>query len=255
MFRITVAKLAFLAALAALAIFSSSAQEVSDPKPPPYRGVRVYVAGVYVTPVPGVPVTAIVELQSVTTLPDGSRHIDKTFNNIARDFKGRIYNERRQWINPATTREPAIISFHLYDPVTHLNTFLEPATHLARQSMFPERKSPAGQEVALPATTRNPQVVVDELGTKTMEGVLVRGLLRTRTVPANDSGTGKIVEITDEYWYSDELRLNMAVRHEDPRTGQQIVTVTKLRREEPDPDTFEIPAGYKIVDENPATTD
>jgi hypothetical protein len=43
----------------------------------------------------------------------------------------------------------------------------------------------------------------------------------------------------------------MLTRHNDPRTGVQIVTITQVNRSEPDPALFQVPAGYKIVDENP----
>lgn len=86
-----------------------------------------------------------------------------------------------------------------------------------------------------------------------MENVLAHGTRVSRTVPAATSGTGKAVIVTDEYWYSDELHLNMLVKHDNPRTGQQTVTVTRLARTEPDEATFRVPAGYKIVDETPET--
>ncbi len=50
--------------------------------------------------------------------------------------------------------------------------------------------------------------------------------------------------ITDEYWYSEDLRINLALKHNDPRTGGVTMTVTGINRSEPDPARFEIPAGY-----------
>jgi hypothetical protein len=43
----------------------------------------------------------------------------------------------------------------------------------------------------------------------------------------------------------------MLVKHDDPRTGQQTVTVTHVDRNEPNPAMFQIPADYKVVDETP----
>jgi hypothetical protein len=53
--------------------------------------------------------------------------------------------------------------------------------------------------------------------------------------------------VVDEYWYSEDLRLNMLAIHRDPRTGETTTTVTQVSRREPDPAIFEIPAGYKIT--------
>jgi hypothetical protein len=49
------------------------------------------------------------------------------------------------------------------------------------------------------------------------------------------------------------LHLNMLVKHDDPRTGEQTVAITHVNRSEPPAATFEIPADYKIVDETPVS--
>jgi hypothetical protein len=242
MLQESVRKIACLAAFAALAAPIAFPQEASSPKPPPYRGVTVFVDGIFVTPVPGVPLTAVVEIQSTQVLSDGSTEVRKSFANIARDSQGRIYNERRQLVGPSFAGTPQVLGFHIFDPETKLNTFLDPSTHLARQSIFRGRSADSALD---------PQTAEQDLGIGTMEGVSVRGTLRSRTVPAPVSGTGKVVVVTDEYWYSEDLHLNMLEKRDDPRTGQQTVTVTKVDRGEPNPAIFEVPAGYKVVDENP----
>ena len=65
------------------------------------------------------------------------------------------------------------------------------------------------------------------------------------------SGTDQPVVIIDEYWYSDELHLNILEKHSDPRSGELTITVTQLNRNEPAADLFEIPPNYKIVDVTP----
>jgi hypothetical protein len=242
-----IACLASLTALASPVVFS---QEGSTSKPPPTRGVAVLVSGVFVTPVPGVPLSAVVELQSTQVLIDGSTNVRKSFANIARDSQGRIYNERRQLVNPSFTGTPQIVSFHIFDPNTRLNTFLDPSTHLARQSAW-HPPEPAEQTGGSPVSTRDPLVQEKDLGTEIMDGLSVHGTLKTRTVPAAVSGTGRDVVVTDEIWYSDELHLNMLEKRDDPRTGKQTVTVTHVDRSEPNQAMFAVPAGYKVVDENP----
>ena len=41
------------------------------------------------------------------------------------------------------------------------------------------------------------------------------------------------------------------MQHDDPRTGEQIVALKDIRRAEPDPTLFAIPAKYRTVDETP----
>ena len=62
---------------------------------------------------------------------------------------------------------------------------------------------------------------------------------------AESSGIGKEVVITDEYWYSQDLRINLMIRHSDARTGNVTMTVTHIARADPDPARFQIPEDYK----------
>jgi hypothetical protein len=226
----------------------SFAQESATQTPPLYRGVQSHVDGVFVTPVPNVPLTAVVELTSTQALGDGTTVSKKTFNDIARDSQGRIYNERRAMVPETSNATPGILSMHIFDPTTKLNTFMDPETHLARQSVF-ERPAPA---VGLVPVSR-PGFQVQDLGTESMENVVVHGTKTWRTISGNATGTGKAVTVTDETWYSDELHLNMLLKHNDPRTGEQTVTITKVERSEPPAEKFEIPADYKILDETPVS--
>jgi hypothetical protein len=237
--------------LSALAAPFGFSQQVTQ-APPPYSGPVQFVEGVFVTPIPGQPLTAVVHIESTQTLADGSTEVKHTSANIARDSQGRIYNERRAMVSASFAADtlPPQLGFHIFDPVANLNTFLNPFSHLARQSVWTPRPSIAepGDAAAAP---RDPLIAREDLGTQTMENVLVRGTLKTTTIPASASTTGKAVLVTDETWYSDELRLNLLVKHTDPRTGQQVVTITHIDRDEPAHTWFEIPPNYKIVDETP----
>ena len=66
------------------------------------------------------------------------------------------------------------------------------------------------------------------------------------------SGTGMPVQIEDEDWYSDDLHINLLVRHTDPRMGEQTVGISGLKREEPPASMFEVPKGYTVVNADPA---
>lgn len=251
MIRERVRKITHLAAFVLLAAPVAFPQETSDVKPPPYRGVTAFMDGIFVTPVPGAPLSAIVELQSTQLLADGSAVAKKSIAHIARDSQGRIYNERRQLVSPSFNGNPQLVSFHIFDAETRLNTFLNPVTHIARQTTLPAPANVGGANADSSVLARKPPAEGEDLGTEVMENVLVHGVRKSRTVPAAASGTGKAVVASDEYWYSEELHLNMLVRHEDPRSGQQTVTVTHVERSEPDEAMFRVPAGYTVVDENP----
>jgi len=85
----------------------------------------------------------------------------------------------------------------------------------------------------------------EDLGIREMEGVSAHGVRQTQTIPAESSGTGAEIVITDEYWYSADLRINLMIKHSDPRTGSVTMTVTQISRTEPDAVFFDVPEGYR----------
>jgi hypothetical protein len=239
--------------LVGLSFFLPSAfgQADAPPYPPAYRGVQTRIDGVFVTPVPGVPFSATVLVETTQTLQGVATDTRKSTANIARDSRGRIYNEFRTLMPASFPGLPPLVSAHIYDPQTRLNIFLNPARNLARQSTFvgtpAATTTPPWERIA----ANNPSVTKVDLGTKTVENLLVRGVQVTRTIPAAQSSGGSVISVIDEYWYSDDLHMNILTKHTDPRTGQQTVQIQAISRAEPDPLRFEVPAGYKIVDENP----
>ena len=57
--------------------------------------------------------------------------------------------------------------------------------------------------------------------------------------------------ITDDYWYSEQLGVYLALRHNDPRRREQTFGITEVKRGEPAASFFEVPSGDKIIDETP----
>jgi hypothetical protein len=132
---------------------------------------------------------------------------------------------------------------HLFDPQTRFRTLCDPVTHIARRQLLPEEPKVAGFP--------NPWVSVDDLGTTTLNGLQAKGTRRTFMVSAAASGTGEPVEVVDENWYSEDLHINLLIRHSDPRSGVQTVGLSAIKREEPPASIFEVPQGYTIVTVNP----
>jgi hypothetical protein len=213
--------------------------------------------GVFVTPVPNAPFTATVEFQSTKALAGGTTQRFKTVNNIARDAHGRIYNERRRLVPVTFTGTPELLSGHIFDPETRINIFLNPSQHVARQNVL-KGPAPNWDEVP-PAPPKGPVsakggdngVRQEDLGTQILENVTVHGQRITSTIPATASGTGQPLVVTHETWYSEDLHVNMLIKHRDPRTGEQTLTIQQLTRDNPDPKMFAVPSDYKVVEEIP----
>jgi len=245
------------AALLFGAAFAANAQQPPAPQRPiqagpmvrDYPGPQVRIPGIFVTPIPNAPFSATVNIVSHQRLPDGAEHVVTTVNHIARASSGIIYNERRRLVPVGFKGEPMLLEGHIYNPSDHLNIFLEPPTRLARESILP--RPPAITPGPTAPGPKLPGTVEIDLGAQSMNGVELRGLRRERTIPAERSGTGEPVVITDDYWYSADLSVYLIIRHDDPRTGEQIVAVSEIDRHEPDATRFAVPPSYKVVDETP----
>jgi hypothetical protein len=242
--RLLVKKLFVLAAVGVVAVvLNLSAQQAEENLPPRYPGTNTRVPGVFITPIAGEPFSATVEVVTDVVSTDGTWSSRRTMNKIARDSSGRIHNERRLLVPESFRGEPRVLEVHIFDPVKMLNVFYDPMTHVATQRVL--------SEMPKAVNAARPGAKVEDLGMQTLAGVETRGLRYSVTIPAQVSGTGQSVEITDEYWYSEELRLNILVQHHDPRTGLQSVGIIRIDREEPPASLFEIPDGYKVVDVTP----
>ena len=215
-------------------------QQVRE-QPPLYSGPSVQVPGVFVPPIPGVPFTATVMIQSRQPLADGSVETLISQEIVARDSRGRIRNERHAMVPEGFKGEPRMLGAHIFDPATRLSYMMNPLTMIAREQRVPPPRNIAGASDGK----------AEDLGYSTLNGLQAKGTRISREVPAPASGTGKTVTITDEIWYSEELHMNLLELHTDVRGGKQTLAIISLKRDEPPTALFEVPAGYKIVDLTP----
>jgi hypothetical protein len=241
-----VAAIAFAALITPLLL-----AQAPQPMPRDYRGPQVHIDGVWVTPVPNAPFTATVQIVSHHKLPDGTEHVVKTENEIARSSSGRIRNERRQLVPASWGPQPRLLSAHIYDPASHVNIYTDTATRIARQTILPQPPTTPQAQAAPAQQRKDPVVTETSLGEQSLDGVRLTGIRKTRVIPPERSGTGDAVTITDDYWSSPALSIYLIIKHNDPRTGEQLVAVTHITLGEPDAALMRVPDDYKLVDETP----
>ncbi len=204
---------------------------------------------IFLTPVPNAPFSAVVDVERTRIRPDGSVFNLKSIRSMARDSIGRIHNESRTFIPATSSDTPEIEHIHLYDPRTRVSAELDASTrtYYAQTMNHPPSTVPPTVRYGSPSGTGLPQndfSKEEDLGSQEIEGVLARGVRETQIIPAERNEAGKEIAVTDEYWYSDELRINVVMKHSDPRIGTTTLTVTHITRGEPDPVLLEIPEGY-----------
>lgn len=92
------------------------------------------------------------------------------------------------------------------------------------------------------------QASTEDLGSQTMEGVLVHGVRTTHTIPAGQIGNERPISIVSEIWTSPDLKTVVFSKRTDPRMGEQTFRLTNIVRAEPDPSLFTVPPDFKIVE-------
>lgn len=204
---------------------------------------------IFLTPIPNAPFSAVVNIERTLPQPNGSVFNLKTIRNIGRDGRGRIHNESRMLVPASSSEAPQLRRIHIYDPQTRISTWLNPEKHTFRTQTVnhPPSTQPPAIRFAAPTgeAPQNEFAHEEDLGIREMEGVSVHGVRETQTIPAENGDAGKEIVITDEYWYSDDLRINLPIKHSDPRTGTVTMKVMRITRTEPDHALFEIRDGYK----------
>jgi hypothetical protein len=206
---------------------------------------------IFVTPIPNVPFSGVVEVERSNVLRDGSVASYHTAREIDRDNRGRIHNEMRVFVPADDPQTPPVIRIHLYDPQTRISTIIIPdkrifwtgTVHNPPSTVPPSPHYGSAIQQGLP---QNDFTREEDLGVREFGGLSAHGFRETQTIPA-ENGTGKEAVVVDEYWYSEELRINLQLKHSDPRTGTVTMTVTHVVRAEPDPSAFAIPEGYKLA--------
>ena len=92
--------------------------------------------------------------------------------------------------------------------------------------------------------------VTTSLGTKDFDGVKAEGKQTTWTIPAGQIGNRSPINVTSESWYSPDLQVTVYSRYNDPRTGESIYRLAGIKRGEPSPELFQVPADYTMRSRN-----
>lgn len=220
-------------------------------------------ADISVTPVANAPFQAVVQVERTTIQPNGLFTSLKSTRTIARDSNGRTHDELRAMQPVSANHVAQVQHIHIYDPNSQTSIDLNPrqktfwtaiVDHVPEtESRKPATAAPASQEEGEEADDEEASVPASEypkhedLGSKEIEGITVHGTCDIQSVPADDHGSGGEILITDESWYSEDLKMNLVIKHDDPLTGSISLKVTRISRTDPDASLFEVPVDYKSI--------
>ena len=229
------------------------------------------------SPVQGAPYSATITNESVQTLADGNRIVQSSTGTTARDSHGRT---RQDAPLPPIGNLSAANAPHLVfimDPVAQVSYTLNLTDKTAEKMSIPSgapgpsaatagarqvfvTQSGAVQVPDAPppppaiaiakslGSEEHAEVTTEDLGTETMETLLVTGTRTTRTIPAGEIGNEKPISIVTEIWTSPDLKTIVYSKRSDPRMGEQTFKLANIVRAEPDASQFTVPADFKLTD-------
>ena len=195
-------------------------------------------------PVAGKPYSATQVTRSVQTLSNGA-HIDQTITNL-------FYQDEQGRTRLETTDARGRVS--IVDPVGMVTYVADLASRSVRKISMPVARAAAvrkgGTDISPLEEARShqrPGDVIEDLGSRPMEGVMAVGVRVTATIPVGAIGNDQELKSVTERWYSNDIHALVKSVSTDPRTGTHTFELIRIVRGQQDPALFQPPAGFAVV--------
>jgi hypothetical protein len=199
--------------------------------------------------------------RAVNILADGTTITHDMRGRFARDSEGRVYEEEQQVIDGGAAMPGAPMRTTMIDPVKHFTLHWSTAPPPRGSPKiadvmglsevvnvtFPLQFSIPNYREPTPAPGVEPdKVTTENLGQKTIDGVVTTGTRTITMIPTNKVGNDRPLKIVHDVWFSKDLDLALIEIVEDPRLGRDTLEIHDISRVEPDPGLFRAPAGYEV---------
>lgn len=232
--------------LAALMSAAALVAQGPPPGPPPGGGPGGFgfgpgPGGPPHATVTGAPYSAVETVQSQQTLGDGTQITHSDQVTVYRDTQGRTRTERTMR-GPGTSGQTRTM-ISIVDPVAGYETRLDAERSSAVRTTLPT--PPSGEPRTPPAGAPTPQV--QDLGTKTINGLVATGTRTTMTIPAGTFGNSQAIQTVREVWVSPDLQVPVSLTTTDPRFGTSTMQLGTVVRAEPDASLFQVPSSYTVT--------
>jgi hypothetical protein len=212
------------------------------------------------------PFSATASTETLQTLPDGTTIHRTSSSNLYRDSQGRSRSEvTLSGFGPLQASGKTHTMVSIADPVAGSRFTLDSEHKVAHQMQMHTRggngaeSSPEAaqafqqrMEARLQKEEASGLVKKESLGTQTIAGVPAEGTRITRTIPVNQIGNSKALQIVFERWYSPDLQIVVKSTRTDPRFGTTTYTLANVQRAEPAATLFTVPSDYTVQQGRPA---
>ena len=141
----------------------------------------------------------------------------------------------------------------IVDPVQGTSIVLDVAAKSAMVFHLPAAPAVSAGNLKLATATQVGRASVkqltppgaDDLGAMMMEGFAVTG---TRRAGASKAAKGPVQNVATESWFSKELKVDLLVSRQGPKSDSRTTRLTNISPGEPDPTVFQVPADYTVRD-------
>jgi hypothetical protein len=220
------------------------------------------------------PYSAETSTETVQTLGDGNRIVNRTVSKIYRDSQGRTRREQTFGNVDPSNSGPHEVKIFIDDPVSGSSYVVDPGEKSVRQlqrtrKILDEQNAERGEvqpsggahvmvkvldeearngmpRLALPQLDEKRAIVKEDLGKRSVEGVECTGTQQTITIPAGEVGNERPIQIVTETWFAPAIDAVVQSSTNDPRFGQTTYQLHNVQLSSPQHDLFTPPADYRI---------
>lgn len=214
-------------------------------------GVTETLQSIYIPPLVGAPFSATVHTEWVREIPGGGTYTAVNQRRVARDGRGRIYEERWLLVPKDSGVESRMNVIQIADPNLHT---LYNCWVFERRCMLLKFAEPAVTSYQPPVVPSGPLAnnkgftMHLDLGIRTIAGLDTHGTRDTTTLLPGTVGNDRPFVTVREFWTAPQIGVNLLSIVDGPRTGKQTFTLSDVSLNEPDPQLFQLPEGYQVVD-------
>lgn len=253
----------FLACALACTV-AAGAQTADKPPNTQPRGVAIADGGargpmesIFTPPKPGAPFSLKLAAAWTRQLNHGGSFTLANERRIVRDGRGRIYQERWILVPKDGPVKSTMNVFQITDPEQHTWYNCETSTKVCELLTY----HLTTEQIYLPAITQTGPMQNgkgtlkhEDLGMETIEGIETHRYRETQSLNPGVMGNDEPMVTVREFWYSDDLGIDLRSIVDSPISGMQVFEVKDLSRGEPDPALFLVPDDYQVVDHRTETT-
>jgi uncharacterized cupredoxin-like copper-binding protein len=199
-------------------------------------------------PVKGKPYEASKTMHTRRVLADGTVATHDFEIREARDSSGRVSVET-QVETPAGSGRPPIVLVMVLDPDARTTLTWSNTNRIGMLTHLPLPGIPGGAislskdgKVLPVAPAARPEII----GHRVIHGMMTTGRSTKRVIEAGQIGNSEPTAVTREWWADDDLHVTVQETSSDPQHGERTTELIEIKRGEPDPARFHMPAGYTV---------